>query len=117
HVLEHVHHLTEGHWRTHQVRPPLRTTLTWYTVPLPAVEPADCEAIATAGHGVLEARALHPERSLAEHYNSLAMDPALVKAHDVLDRLVDRAFGAKKKLTSNDDRGKLLFDQYAAMSA
>lgn len=93
------------------------STLTWYTLPLPAVEPADREAIAAAGHGVLEARALHPERSLAEHYNPLAMDPALVKAHDALDKLVDRAFGARKKLTSNDDRGKLLFDQYAAMTA
>ena len=93
------------------------STLTWYTLPLPAVEPSAREAIAASGRGVLEARALHPERSLAEHYNPLAMDPALVKAHDALDRLVDRAFGAKKKLTSNDDRGKLLFDQYAAMTA
>ncbi|MDN6302547.1 MAG: class I SAM-dependent DNA methyltransferase, partial [Brachybacterium sp.] len=93
------------------------STLTWYTLPLPAVEPAECEAIAAAGHGVLEARALHPERSLAEHYNPLAMDPALVRAHDALDKLVDRAFGAKKKLTSNDERGKLLFDQYAAITA
>ncbi|MDN5654056.1 MAG: hypothetical protein L0G46_03050 [Kocuria sp.] len=92
------------------------STLTWYTLPLPAVEPADRQAIAAAGHGVLEARALHPERSLAEHYNPLAMDPALVKAHDALDRLVDRAFGAKRKMTSNDERSKLLFDQYAAMA-
>ena len=93
------------------------STLTWYTFPLPSVEPVEREAIATAGHGVLEARALHPERSLAEHYNPLAMDPALVKAHDVLDRLVDRAFGAKRKMTSNDERSRLLFDQYAAMTA
>ena len=90
---------------------------TWYTLPLPTVAPADREAIAAAGRGVLEARALHPERSLAEHYNPLAMDSALVKAHDALDRLVDRAFGAKRKMTSNDERGKLLFDQYAAMTA
>lgn len=47
----------------------------------------------------------------------LAMDPALVKAHDALDKLVDRAFGAKKKLASNDERSKVLFDQYAAMTA
>ncbi|MGO1505456.1 MAG: DNA methyltransferase [Brachybacterium sp.] len=93
------------------------STLTWYTLPLPAVVPVDREAIAAAGHGVLEARALHPERSLAEHYSPLAMDPVLVKAHDALDKLVDRAFGAGKKLTSNDERGKLLFDQYASMTA
>ncbi|MBP2411143.1 type IIL restriction-modification enzyme MmeI [Brachybacterium fresconis] len=39
-----------------------------------------------------------------------------MKAHDALDRLVDRAFGAKRKMTSNDERSKLLFDQYAAMA-
>lgn len=93
------------------------STLTWYTTPLPEVAEADRAAIAAAGHKILEAGALYPERSLAQHYNPLAMDRALFAAHDALDRLVDRAFGAKKKLTSNDDRAKLLFDQYAAMTA
>src|SRR5699024_5511161 len=40
-------------------------------------------------------RALHPERSLAEHYNPLAMTPELVKAHDALDREVDKAMGRR----------------------
>lgn len=92
------------------------STLTWYTVPLPAVAEADRAAIAAAGHKILEVRALHPERSLAQHYHPLAMDRSLVAAHDALDRLVDRAFGAKKKLLSNEDRAKLLFDQYATLT-
>lgn len=92
------------------------STLTWYTVPLPEVDAATRAAIADAGEMVLEARAQHPERSLAEHYSPLAMAPALVSAHDAVDRLVDRAFGAKKKLASHDERAKLLFDQYAAMT-
>lgn len=37
----------------------------------------------------MAARALHPE-----HYAPLSMAPELVKAHDALDREVDRAFGA-----------------------
>ncbi|MGP5056977.1 DNA methyltransferase [Brachybacterium paraconglomeratum] len=93
------------------------STLTWYTVPLPEVAESDRTAIAAAGQAILEARALHPERSLAQHYSPLAMDPSLVAAHDKLDRLVDRAFGAKKKVTANEERARILFERYAEMTA
>lgn len=49
------------------------------------------ERIIKTGKGVLAACELHPERSLAEHYNPLAMAPELLKAHDALDREVDKA--------------------------
>ena len=61
-------------------------------------------------------RALHPERSLAEHYNPLAMTPELVKAHDALDREVDKAMGAARKLTSERQCQKLLFADYAKLT-
>ena len=61
-------------------------------------------------------RALHPERSLAEHYNPLAMAPELVKAHDALDREVDKAMGAARKLTSERQRQELLFANYAKLT-
>lgn len=93
------------------------STITWNNFPLPALEAAQREAIIHAGQGALDARALHPERSLAQHYSPLAMDPVLVKAHDALDRDVDRAFGAKKTLRSNEERAALLFDRYAEMTA
>ena len=93
------------------------STLTWYTVPLPGVAEADRTAIAAAGQAIREARALHPERSLAQHYSPLAMDPSLVAAHAKLDRLVDRAFGAKKKVTTNEERARILFERYADMTA
>lgn len=89
------------------------STLTWYTLPLGLIGRDDRAAIIQAGRGVLDARALHPERSLAQHYSPLAMDPALVKAHDALDRVVDRAFGATKVLRSNEERARILFDRYA----
>ncbi|WP_374938312.1 type IIL restriction-modification enzyme MmeI, partial [Bifidobacterium longum] len=60
--------------------------------------------------------ALHPERSLAEHYNPLAMAPELVKAHDALDREVDKAMGAARKLTSERQCQKLLFADYAKLT-
>ena len=92
-------------------------TLTWNTFPVPELEDKTCAAIIKAGQGVLNARALHPERSLADAYNPLAMDPALVKAHDKLDRVVDKAFGAERKLTTERQRLEILFDRYAEMTA
>ncbi|WP_316986755.1 type IIL restriction-modification enzyme MmeI [Corynebacterium tuberculostearicum] len=50
------------------------------------------------------------------HYNPLAMDPALVKAHDALDREVDKAFGASRKLTTVRQRQELLFANYEKLT-
>ncbi|MBF4548317.1 class I SAM-dependent DNA methyltransferase [Corynebacterium afermentans subsp. lipophilum] len=92
------------------------STLTWYTFPVPSLTDDQRERIIKAGKGVLEARERHPERSLADHYNPLAMDPALIKAHDALDREVDKAFGAPRKLTTERQRQELLFENYAALT-
>ena len=92
-------------------------TLTWNTLPLPAPEPALRQKIITAGKEVLEARALHPERSLAEHYDPLAMAPELLKAHRALDAAVDRAFGAKRTCQSEQERQEVLFTRYAELTA
>src|SRR5699024_9859382 len=91
-------------------------TLTWNTFPVPGLDGNVRQRIIKAGQGVLDARAQYPDRSLADHYNPLAMDPALVKAHDVLDREVDRAFGAPRKLTSERQRLELLFARYAELT-
>lgn len=93
------------------------STLTWYTFPFPAIDNAVRQQIIFAGQGVLEARAQHPERSLADHYNPLAMDPQLLGAHSALDRVVDKAFGAKNLLRSNEERLQLLFERYAEFTA
>ena len=93
------------------------STLTWYTFPVPALEDKDRERIIKAGKEILEARAFHPERSLSEHYNPLAMDMALVKAHDALDREVDKAFGAERKLSNERQRQELLFANYSRLSS
>lgn len=44
-------------------------TLTWNTFPVPELDEKTRQRIIKAGKKVLDARALHPERSLAEHYN------------------------------------------------
>ena len=89
----------------------------WNTLPLPAVSDKQRAEIIAAGQGVLDARAEQPGVSLADMYNPLAMAPSLLKAHRVLDRAVDRAFGAKTPLETNEERLALLFKRYQEMTA
>src|SRR5699024_2160596 len=92
------------------------STITWNNFPLSELTEAQEASIIDAGHLVLEARALHPERSLAQHYAPLAMDPALLKAHRSLDTAVDKAFGAKRTCTSEQERQRILFERYAELT-
>ena len=92
-------------------------TLVWNNFPVPHLDKATRERIIKAGRGVLAAREVYPERSLAEHYNPFAMDPGLLKAHDVLDREVDKAFGAERKLSNARQRQELLFANYSRLSS
>lgn len=91
--------------------------IVWNTLPLPKVSDKQRTAIIAAGQGVLDARAEHPGVSLADMYNPLAMAPSLLKAHRALDRAVDRAFGARKALETNEQRLTLLFKRYQEMTA
>lgn len=92
-------------------------TLTWNTFSVPELDDKTRQRIIDAGKKVLAAREMHPERSLAEHYNPLAMDPALIKAHDELDREVDKAFGSARRLTTERQRQELLFANYSKMTS
>ena len=91
-------------------------TLTWNTFPVPELDEKTRERIIKAGQKILDARALHPDRSLAEHYNPLVMAPELVKAHNALDREVDKAMGAVRKVTTERQRQELLFANYAKLT-
>lgn len=91
--------------------------IVWNTLPLPEVSDKQRAAIIAAGQGVLDARAEQPGVSLADMYNPLAMSPSLLKAHRALDRVVDRAFGARKALETNEQRLAILFKRYQEMTA
>ena len=96
--------------------PSVSSSLVWNTFPVPSLGNTSKERIIAAGKKVLEARELHPERSLADHYNPLTMDPTLLKAHDALDKEVDKAFGAPRKLTTERQRQELLFENYSKLA-
>ena len=91
--------------------------IVWNTLPLPEVSDKQRAAIIAAGQGVLDARAEQPGVSLADMYNPLAMSPSLLKAHRALDRVVDRAFGARKVLETNEQQLAILFKRYEEMTA
>ena len=82
-------------------------------------------AIESAAQGVLDARAQFPGSTLADLYDPLTMPPALVKAHQALDRAVDAAYIAAEKaagrptpkLATDAERVAFLFERYAALIA
>lgn len=91
-------------------------TIVWNNFPVPELDEKQQKAIIAAGKKVLEARALHQDRSLADHYHPLAMSPELLKAHAALDKVVDQAFGAPRRLNTEAQRLELLFKRYQELT-
>ena len=67
--------------------------------------------IEAAAQAVLDARAAHPNASLADLYDPLTMPPNLVKAHLALDAAVDGAYG-RKNFKNDAERVAFLFELY-----
>lgn len=65
---------------------------------------------------VLDVRAQFPDSSLADLYNPLTMPPALVKAHQELDRAVDLAY-RPQPFVSEANRMEFLFGLYEEYNA
>jgi len=72
---------------------------------------AQKQKIEAAAQAVLDARAAHPNASLADLYDPLTMPPNLVKAHQALDAAVDAAYG-RKGFKNDAERVAFLFDLY-----
>lgn len=90
-----------------------------YPWPIDATE-AHRDAIERAAQGVLDARAAFPDATLADLYDPLSMPPALVKAHQALDRAVDAAYvpsGGNKTWASDAERVAFLFEQYQKLTS
>ena len=74
------------------------------------------KAIETAAQKVLDARLQFPNSSLADLYDPLTMPPALVKAHNELDKAVDLAY-RPQAFTSEANRMVFLFELYEKYTA
>lgn len=73
------------------------------------------QAVEAAAQGVLDARALYPQATLADLYDPLTMPAELVKAHTALDRAVDAAY-AYKGAKDDASRVAYLFAQYQQLA-
>lgn len=81
-------------------------------------EPGDKQvgAVEAAAQGVLDARATFTDASLADLYDPLTMPPELVKAHQVLDKAVDKCYRGAA-FGSEAERLAFLFELYNAYTA
>ena len=87
------------------------------TFPLPpGFADTDASALEPLAQAVLNARAAHPDATLAELYDPDLMPPNLRRAHQGLDRAVDR-FYRRKRFTSERERVEHLFALYERMQA
>lgn len=73
-------------------------------------------AIEQAAQAVLDARAAFPDSTLADLYDPTTMPPALVKAHQALDRAVDAAYG-KRVFKTDAERVAFLFERYQQLTS
>lgn len=64
--------------------------------PWPEVTDAQKEKISKTAQGILDARALYPDSSLADLYDELTMPKELRRAHQANDRAVMEAYGLTK---------------------
>ncbi len=74
------------------------------------------KAIEEKAQKVLDVRLLFPDTSLAVLYDSLTMPPALVKAHNELDKAVDLAY-RPQAFINDTNRMEFLFELYEKYTA
>ncbi|MFN8560029.1 MAG: DNA methyltransferase [Dehalococcoidia bacterium] len=86
-------------------------TLVYNTFPWPNPSKDDRLAVHSAAQGVLDARAIFSDATLADLYDPLTMPAPLVKAHAALDRAVERTYRPKAFL-NDQERTQHLFDLY-----
>ena len=73
--------------------------MVYNTFPWPSPTDAQRAAIEATAQGILDARALYPDSSLADLYDPLTMPPDLRKAHAKNDAAVMKAYGMPIKET------------------
>ena len=74
------------------------------------------EQIETLAQAVLDARTEFPDSSLADLYNPLTMPPKLLKAHEALDKAVDKLY-RKEGFKSDTERVAHLFEMNRALTS
>ena len=89
--------------------------LVYNTFPMPS-EGADLKGLEPLAQAVRDARAAHPDATLADLYDPDLMPPNLRRAHRALDRVVDRLY-RRNGFASERERVEHLFMLYEKMRA
>ncbi len=82
--------------------------------PWPEPTAAQRAAIEQAAQGILDARALYPDSSLADLYDEVTMPPELRRAHQKNDRAVMQAYGFAAEMSESDEVAELM-RRYSAL--
>ncbi|WNW15999.1 type IIL restriction-modification enzyme MmeI [Lactiplantibacillus plantarum] len=85
------------------------------TFPWPEVDDKQKQKISETAQGILDARKLYPDSSLADLYDPLTMPSELRKAHEANDRAVLKAYGLKSNATE-DEIVQHLFKMYEELT-
>ena len=75
------------------------SNVVYNTFPWPLPTDDQKQKIEQTAQGILNARALYPDSSLADLYDPLTMPPELRKAHQLNDKAVMQAYGMPIKET------------------
>ena len=76
--------------------------------PWPSPTPEQKVAIEQTAQMILDARAQHPDCSLADLYDETTMPPELRKAHQQNDKAVMKAYGFSLKITESECVAELM---------
>jgi hypothetical protein len=101
--------------RPTEKRLPLFSGGVYNNFPWPDATDEQKQAIEKLAQGILDARANYPDSTLADLYDPLTMPPDLLKAHEAVDRAVDRLY-RKTPFSSGAERVALLFARYQALA-
>ncbi|MEZ7729106.1 N-6 DNA methylase [Granulicatella sp. 20925_1_28] len=99
------------------------STIVYNTFPWPKITEEQKEYISKTAQGILDARALESESSLADLYNDVIIPVELRKAHQANDIAVMKAYGmikkvnGKDKLMSETETISKLFEMYEELTS
>ncbi len=77
-------------------------SMVYNNFPWPSPTPDQKAKIEQTAQGILDARALYPDASLADLYDELTMPPELRRAHQLNDKAVMQAYGMPIKETTEE---------------
>lgn len=90
--------------------------MVYNTFPWPEIDSNDIEVLVKTGRAILDARAAHPDATLADLYDPDAMPANLRKAHIANDKAVDKLY-RKKPFESERERVEHLFMLYEQLQS